>query len=200
MKAGHLYLPDNDDDLIYNKSGVYTLYEHFQNVNNVNNKNTPITTIYDDFKTLNTNKYSYIISHNNITVFNNSSNIINCYVCGVQRIDDPYNYNSYINFIIKPLVDSNLSFLLYNPNYSDNEQLEYILENCYSFYVNDIEIDLLSIYDSNPDSYKNDFSLIKYYLNKDTKYDIKIQFNSNLYYCIRRQDLAVTNIFFPEQL
>lgn len=194
MKAGHLYLPDDQYDLT-GKSGIYSLMEHYSNINLVQNKNTPIDTIYEDFKTNNTKKYPYIIT-NNIIVFNNDN--ANCLTAGLKQslipLQNLYNEIDYISIDIYPKKDVILSFYLHNPNYGNTLQLEYCLSNYYGFYVNSVKMDLNAFYVDNPQSFNYQFSQINYNLSKDTLHNLKFEFMSNLYYAIDSQDLCITNI------
>lgn len=191
MLAGHLYLPDNNSDILTNKSGVYTIYEHHQNLNDVNQRQNPINNIYEDFKTNNLLKYPYV-STPSLTIFNNE--IVNILVCGIQRSEQQY-LNEYLQFDIYPLQDAYISFLLYTP---DLAALEYILQNCYSLIINDTSIDLYNdTYIDSPISYDSLFSNHRYYLYKNITYTIRFTFMSSLYYCINNQDLCITNIIFP---
>ena len=197
MKAGHLYLSDDQYDLT-NKSGIYTLFEHYQNVNDIQIKNIPIDTIYEDFKTNNICKYPYIYT-DNITIFNNDN--ANCITAGLVKSIQPgqnvTNNIQYISFNILPKKDGNISFNIYNPNYSNKYQLDYCMTNYYGFYVNQVQIDLKTIYIDNPQSFNYLFSQCLYSLFKDVLYNIKFEFMSNLYYAIDSQDLCITDIIFP---
>lgn len=187
MKAGHLYLTDTSLDLT-TKSGIYSLFEHYQNINGVQEKNNPTSSIYEDFKTYNLNKYNYIKT-NNLQVLDSTA--ANVSVAGVfeNTIE-----KQYIQFNIQPLQHSNLSFYLYTPN---QENIDYILDNCYNLNINNQDLDLKSYYIDNPQSFNFAFSHILYPLEKDIFYTIRFEFNSNIYYCIDEQALAITEIIFP---
>jgi hypothetical protein len=197
MKAGHLYLPDDQYDLT-GKSGIYSIYEYYSNTNNIRIKNTPISNIYEDFKTYNLYKYPYQYSQG-VNIFNNDN--ANCIVAGVpQSLTQDFaatNQIEYLKFDIYPLQDGILNFYLFNPNSTNTFQLDYTLQNYYSFYVNNNKIDLTAFYISNPQNYNYIFSQIQYSLSKKTLYNIKIEFNSNLYYAVDNQDLTITEITFP---
>jgi hypothetical protein len=200
MLAGHLYLPDDQYDLT-GKSGIYSIFEYYQNVNNIRVKNSPLSSIYEDFKTNNLYKYPYTYS-SNIEVLNNEN--ANCTVAGVPQnlIQDfaASNQIDYISFSIYPNQDGILNFYLYNPNNTNRFQLDYTLQNYYSLYINNSKIDLSSFYntdDPNPQPFNYLFTQINYNLSKTTLYNIKIEFMSNLYYAIDNQDLTVTDIIFP---
>jgi hypothetical protein len=184
LKAGHLYLNDN----LNLKSGIYTIYEHYNNTNNINSKNLPINNIYDTFSQSNTDKYPYEIS-NNLIIINNT---LFTYV-GVQ-VNNISTIPSFLKIQIKPLKDSILNFSLYNPT-----NIEYVLSNCYGFKVTantgfTVSIDLLNYYVSNPEVYNFELSHIQYPLLKDVTYDLEFIFNSDIYYCIQEQNLGITNI------
>ena len=197
MKAGHLYLPDDQYDLT-NKSGIYNLMEHYNNTNDIQQKNIIIDNIYEDFKTNNLTKYPYNYTENVIIINNDNAN---CLTAGLNKVllpnQNKYNEVDYISFIINPKKDGILSFKLYNPNYDDTYQLTYCLSSCYAFYINSEKIDLNSIYIDNPQSFNYLFSHFNYNLLKDDSYTVKIEFNSYLYYCIEEQDLTITDIIFP---
>lgn len=200
MKAGHLYLPDDQYDLT-GKSGIYSIYEYYQNINNVQVKNSPITSIYEDFRTNNLYKYPYQYSLSTKT-FNNES--ANCVVAGIpQSLTQDFaasNQIEFLSFSIYPKQDGILSFYLYNPNDTSKFQIDYILQNYYAFYVNDNKIDLSAFYNTsspNPQAFNYIFTQIKYNLSKNILYKIKIEFMANLYYAIDNQDLAITDIVFP---
>ena len=179
MKAGHLYLNDN----LLVKSGIYTIYEHYNNTNNILNKNLPINTIYDTFSQNNIDKYPYEKS-NNLIIINNT--FFNTVGIPVNNISIEV---SFLKIIIKPLKDSILNFSLFNPT-----NINYVLSNCYGFKVNTVSIDLLNYYISNPEAYNFELSHIQYPLLKDVTYDLEFIFNSDIYYCIQEQNLGITNI------
>lgn len=187
MKAGHLYLTDTSLDLT-TKSGIYSLFEHYNNTNNIQEKNNPISSIYEDFKTYNLNKYNYIKT-NDLQVLDSTA--ANVAVAGVftNTIE-----KQYIEFNILPLSHSNISFYLYTP---DPDNIEYILDNCYGLYVNNQNANLNSYFIDNPQSFNFAFSHFLYPLQKDIFYTIRFEFNSNIYYCIDEQSLAITEIIFP---
>ncbi len=187
MKAGHLYLDDNQLDLT-TKSGIYSLLEHYNNTNNIQEKNNPTTSIYEDFKTYNLNKYNYIKT-NNIQILDSTA--ANVAVAGIfeKTIE-----KQYIEFNIQPLKHSNISFYLYTPNL---DNIEYILDNCYDLYINNQNLDLNSYYIDSPQNYNFMFGHFLYPLQKDIFYTIRFEFNSNIYYCIDEQELAITEIMFP---
>ena len=179
MKAGHLYLNDN----LNLKSGIYTIYEHYNNTNNIQIKNNPINTIYDTFSQSNTHKYPYETSLDLSIINNILFNMVGILVNTISTTP------SFLKIQIKPLRDSILNFSLYSPT-----NIEYVLSNCYGFKVNTISVDLLEYYISNPDEYNFELSHIQYPLLKDIIYDLEFIFNSDIYYCIQEQDLGITNI------
>ena len=178
--AGHLFLDKNQSDL-YNKSGIYTLYEHFQNTNNVNTKVTPVSSMYDDFKTNNLNKYSYNYT-DSINVFNND--IVNCVVVGLNEGSS----SGYLQFSLLPLEPVNLSILFYNPNHLDLAAIEQYFLNNYSLYLNNTNLDIVNYYIDNPVSYLYKYSQIVLQLEVSILSTIKIVFNTDYNYS------SITNI------
>lgn len=191
MLAGHIALPDNSFDLT-NKSGVYSLYEHYQNVNNIALKSYPITSMYEDFKTNNLSKYPYSYS-NNLSVFNIKPNDI--YAAGLEGNSL---INAFLQFEIYPLVPLFFSFYLYLPNDID-------LAASYEIYIDNI----LHQYTSHPiiqDAYLNNYKFINNIVQENNSiltvkpnnetYTIKILFKNNFL----NERLLVTNISLSQYL
>lgn len=180
MIAGHLFLDKKQSDL-YNKSGIYTLYEHFQNTNNVNTKATPVSSMYDDFKTHNLHKYSYNYT-DSINVFNND--IVNCVVVGLNEGIS----SGYLQFSLLPLESVNLSILFYNPNHEDLAAIEQYFLNNYSLYLNNNNLDIINYYIDNPVSYLYKYSQIVLQLEVSILSTVRVMFNNDYNYS------SITNI------
>lgn len=176
MIASHLFLDRNQNEL-YNKSGIYSLYEHFTNTNNVNTKQLPITYIYENFKTNNLLKYPYLYS-NTLNIFNNET--VNYPVVGVNT-DNEYGY---LQFSFKPIKDTIISFLFFNANQTlDLPPIENYFNNFYSLSLDNNKIDnIMNLYTSTPEKYLyyyNNFNLTLYNNTGNNFHTIKIEFFSN---------------------
>ena len=188
MLAGHLYLPDRNSDLNLNKSGIYTLYEHYTNLNNIQNKNIPISSIYDDFKINNLYKYPYQYT-SGVEVFNNE-NATNILQAGVKKNSvHQQNQNEYIQFKIKPKQDAFFSYLVNAPR----DDSVY----CYSFYVDNNFKPTDDLISDRPDSHGGYFIRLIYPLLKDIEYVLRIEFQNSFYFCIEEHDLAATELLYP---
>ena len=121
MLAGHLYLPDNNSDILTNKSGVYTIYEHHQNLNDVNQRQNPINNIYEDLD-LRIKKYtdSYYPEsvkiceekvYNNITAFKKENHKLYNYLKSSKNLK-----KFKIEVGLKPEISVELCVVLYRKN------------------------------------------------------------------------------------